>query len=70
MRPARAASGATDCAFPAMLTLDHVLLPRFGREFRRRPEPQAWRETRHAHPVAGRVTGDSRQASMAWPGAG
>ena len=70
MRPACATIGEAGCVSPATFTLTDILLPHFGRESRRGPEPRAWRETEPAHPVAGQVTGDSRQASMQWPGAG
>ena len=70
MRPARATIGAADRTSPATFTLAEFSLPHFGRESRRGPEPRAWRETEHAHPVAGQITGDSPQASMQWPGAG
>ena len=62
--------GVADCAFPATFTLADIMLPHFGRESRYGPKLQTWRETVYAHPVVGRITDESRRATMQWMGAG
>ena len=62
--------GVADCAYPATFTLADIMLAHFGRESRYGPKLQAWRETVYAHPVVAQVTGESRQATIQWMGAG